>query len=205
MLSILFTASLGVGLLSAPNNYDIEMNLRHPGDVNQDGMVKVCVNSNATDCDYSANQSGSKFSAKLDFPIMAEISLPHEILKVYQVGEANSTGEFTQLSVTSPSYGPIPQQGRSFSDYIQHIILPESQRSILAFNIPREETNFGSLLAYPENAEMDWEITLVVHGNPYFMTRRPPVDFVLVFGSNYDDCFTCFGYPQLPKLNVYYE
>lgn len=206
MLNSLLIAGIGAGLFaSAGFPSGIEMDMADPSDKNHDNTIKVCVNDNAQDCDYQSYPAGGIFSSNLSFPIRAYFTLPHNIVKIYGPGEVNSTGEFSQITVTSPDFGPMTMQDGTFNDYLYFETREDEKKSYVMLNVPATQVSFGSLLAFPTNTPLDWEMTIVVSGYPFFTQRRPqPIDFVLKFTSVVPDCFDCYTPPYLPKLNLLY-
>lgn len=189
-----------------------------PVDVNTDGVIKVCLNRNHSDCDYAADQYADPNSiTDVNIPFQGQIEVPHKITEIYSshlgANQPNGIDEMTNIFLQEGVYGGATKQtfaslssgtNKSFSDYLNFEVDEVNKKTIISWDIPREEGRFGNAMLFSNIAEADWRLNFAVKGFAYFRGRRE-ANFQVQVNSNNIDGMANFYTQALPKIKLGYS
>ncbi|WP_281558460.1 hypothetical protein [Thalassomonas sp. RHCl1] len=192
------------------------LTVKHPGDLNQDNQVRLCLNHGGILCDYPQIYSAPSFQA-LEIPLQGQLVLPYQVAAVYpsdqQLSELtgivdSQTGIYLQNELLgyslSPGFTGADGQIKSFSDYLTLSSDPKQGTSTITWNIPQDEVdliNWRYLNAYQQ---IDWHITLVLNGYPTANTTATPVNFQVTLSSEHATGFSQYALPKLSTFDIVY-
>lgn len=185
-----------------------------PVDVNGDQVIKVCLNRNHADCDYAADQYlDPNDITDVNIPFKGQFIVPHYIEEVYATGTLpNGIDEDTNIYLQEGVYGGVTKQSflglngvKNFSDYVK--IKPDAanKRTIIDWEIPRNEGRFGNAKLFSNIAEADWRINFAVKGNPFYNTRGRSSNFQVQINSNNIEGMHNFYTQALEKIKLGYS
>ena len=158
-----------------------------PVDLNIDGLIKVCLNRNHADCDYAADQyMDPNEITDVNIPFAGQIEIPHQITQIYATDTAiedmpSGIDEITNIYLQEGNYGGATKQSYKglagqtlhFSDYLNIVEDIANKKTVISWNIPREEGRFGNAKLFSNIAEANWNITLRSVANLIFGVVLP--------------------------------
>jgi hypothetical protein len=188
-----------------------------PVDVNTDGVIKVCLNRNHSDCDYAADQyQDPNFITDVNIPFVGEVTIPHEVFVIYSshstdpqpIGLDERTNIYLQEGVyggtTKQSYGSLMGVGgKRFSDYLSFAVDPVAKQTVISWNIPREEGRFGNAQLYSNIAQANWRLNFAVQAKSFFRGRTGNFQFQI--NTNTIEALQNFFSPGLPLMKLGYS
>ena len=138
---------------------------------------------------YASDLSASEMPSGID-----------ELTNIY-LQEGNYNGASKQ------SYKSLNNQQKPFSDYLSFQVDPINQQTVINWNIPRQEGQFGNALWFSNIAEANWYMTFSLKGYPYFRHGRGggPYTFQIVLSSETQPYYSNFYTPTLPKIKLGYH
>lgn len=191
----------------------------NPVDINQDNVIKVCLNRNHADCDYAADQYlDPNDITDVNIPFTGQIEVDHKITEIYPTDmpvddRPNGIDEITNIYLQEGHYGGATKQSfkglsgvtQHFNDYLNVAVDEVNKKSVISWNIPREEGRFGNAKLFSNIAEANWYITLAVKGVPFFNRRGRESNFQISITSEDAARFGNFYNPVLPKIKLGYS
>ncbi|WDD97595.1 hypothetical protein [Thalassomonas actiniarum] len=190
------------------------LTVKHPGDVNQDKQIRLCLNHGGDLCDYPQIYAAPDYQT-LEIPLQGQLVLPYQVASVYPSAQQpheltgvidSKTGIYLQNELLgyslSPGFAAANGQIKNFSDYLTLVSDPGQDTSTIAWDIPQNEVdliNWRYLNAYQQ---IDWHITLVLNGYPTASAKETqiPVNFQVTLSSEHA---TGVNQYALPKLNTF--
>ena len=185
-----------------------------PIDINQDGVIKVCLNRDHADCDYKADQyMDPNDITDVNIPFKGQFAVPHLVETIYASGTTpNGIDEDTNIYLQEGIYGGVTKQSfasldgpKNFSDYVTFIPDAANQRTIISWDIPREEGRFGNAKLFSNIAEADWRINFAIKGKAFFNNRGRSSNFQVQINSNNIEGMNNFYTQALEKIKLGYS
>ena len=185
-----------------------------PIDNNFDEVIKICLNGNYASCDYTGTAGNS---SQVNIAFQGQIIIEHEITEIYPSDlpleqRPNGIDEITNIYLQEGVYGGATKQSyktlnngfKNFSDYLELEIDSVNKRTIIRWNIPREEGFFGDIGSFSNLGQANWYITFAVKGYPYFQHGRggQARSFQISVTSEESPRFGNYYSPVLPKITL---
>ena len=194
-----------------------EFTIVHPGDLNGDGSVRVCLNPARSDCDYISDEVTPQQTLAINLPFRGQLVLPHEINYIYpsDLDPAYISGglnEATNIYLENDResdpgiarFRPFNGTQKDFSDYLFFFVDDVRKETIIRWNIPQEEGFFGDARNINLYGQSDWHMTFVLNGYPYFKHHRgSPVNFEIIITSEMQP-YSQYYTPTLNAIEIVY-
>ncbi|WDE10333.1 hypothetical protein [Thalassomonas haliotis] len=193
------------------------LTVNHPGDLNQDNRVKLCLNFNYPLCDYADIYNSP--DQVLAVPLQGQLVLPYQVAAITPSDQLSSgltgiidsqTGIYLQNEYSgyslSPSLTAPDGQVKTFSDYLTLSSDPGQGSSTITWDIPRQEVDLLNWRYLHHSQQIDWHITLVLNGYPTASAKesQTPIRFQITLSSDQAAGFSHFALPTLNTFDIEY-
>ena len=188
-----------------------------PTDKNGDDIIRICLHSNHSNCDYGMDVSSSSNRPMLNLPFNGQLVIPHEIEYIYPsdiqmdshpVGVDEITNVYLQQTNTGSTikqrFIGVDKQEKHFSDYLHFEVDAVKKQSVISWNIPRDEGYFGDGFEFSHHLQANWHMTFVLKGHPYFNQGSAALPFQVTLSSQHPNTFSPILSPTLPKIEISY-
>ncbi|WDE01606.1 hypothetical protein [Thalassomonas actiniarum] len=172
-------------------------------DHNGDGSVRLCLTPGRSDCDYISDELTPQQTLAVKLPFKGQMIIPHEITYIYpsDLDPVNIPGSMDEATNIYLNNGQ-----KHFSDYLEFKVAHANKRTIIYWDIPRDEGLLGDAININFQSASDWHISFAMSGFPYFSQRRAePSNFTFSISSEQAAGLPHYYTPTLEQIEIVYE